>query len=359
MNRKKMMCILLAAGLLTGCRAKPEQSAPETTELSAAETTAENATEPETQTETTATAAAPEPYTFNPHLYSPKLSAEIPQDHWDSFYHLCDALRKGEDTFACSSQAAYDFATDPSVLAHLLPPACMKVTGESSDQTVPFENGTGRIFYNMPAADYVKRQAEFEELVTDVLNQYLEPDDDDYEKCLKLYNYMESNYVYEDFPNGCGDGAYYYTFMTHKGVCDELSGVYMYLLMQAGVEALEIGCEDSVMAHAWTYVILDGKGYHIDPTWALMSYNDTDRLSLEYFMMTDEHRMNDNCSVEDLTVDLLPQYWANQSSLTFPASDDRYYAKDYAVLDSLDEQNKIMHYTDMYGESHVLHYGKQ
>ncbi len=357
MKNRTITCVLFAAAfLLSGCRADQAQPRHQS---SAAETTAETSgtvLSEETQTETTAAAAEPESFAFNPHVYSPKLAEEIPQDHWESFYHLCDALRAGETTFACSSREAYEWATDPSILGHLFPPACMKITGESNDGTVPFENGTGRIYYRIPVEEYKERQAEFEEAVTNVLNGCLEADDDDFEKCLKLYNYMESNYIYENFPEGCGDGAYYYTFMTHKGVCDELSGVYVYLLMQVGVDALEIGCFEPDMCHAWTYVILDGQGYHIDPTWALMSGFDTEKLCLEYFMMTDEHRISDGCPVDDLTVDLLPEFWVNMSSLTFPATDDRFYAKDFATLDSLDEKNKILHYTDMYGTSFEMSY---
>ena len=37
-------------------------------------------------------------YEFNPHVYSPTIAQEIPQDYWDSFYNLCDALRNGEMT---------------------------------------------------------------------------------------------------------------------------------------------------------------------------------------------------------------------------------------------------------------------
>ena len=357
--RKITGALLAASVLLSGCRAKPVPDS-RTTANTTAGTTAETTDTAEQTTKQSETTTTPEPerFTFNPHVYSPTLGTEIPQDHWDSFYNLCDALRAGGDTFACSSQEAYDFSMDSCVLAHLLPPSCMKISGESNDQTKPYENGVGRIYYNIPPEEYVKRQAEFEEKVVDVLNTCLEPDDDDFEKCLKLYRYMEMNYIYEDFPQGCGDGAYYYTFMTHKGVCDEISGVYMYLLLQVGVDVLEVGCTVPTMAHAWNYVIIDGHGYHIDPTWSLMPDHEIDAsLSLEYFMMTDEHRIGDGCDLDELTVDLLPKYWLSNSTLKLPETDDRFYAKDYSKLDSLDEENKIMHYTDMYGNSFELYYG--
>ncbi|MBQ3940019.1 MAG: hypothetical protein II723_02805 [Oscillospiraceae bacterium] len=361
MKYHRIVSVLLAAALLlSGCRSETEHPAPETASGTAADTTADSTA---LQTETTtlpSETTAPEPvrFTFNPHVYSPKLAQTIPQDHWDALYSLCDALRAGDSTFRCASQEAYDWVMDAAVLGHLCPAACMKISGKSSDGTTPFENGTGRIYYNMPAADYVRRQAEFEQTVTDVLNSTLEADDDDFEKCLKLYRYIAANFFYEEFPAGCGDGAYYYTLMNHKGVCDELSGVYMYYLLQVGIDALEIGCYADNMCHAWNYVILGGEGYHIDATWALMSVYGTEDLSLEYFMMTDEQRAFHDCPVDDLTVDLLPEYWANFSSLTFPATDGRYHAADYSTLDSLDETRKVMYYTDVGGESHELYYGE-
>lgn len=356
---RKITLLLSSVLMLSGCSANTAQ--PEST-VNTEHTTAvpaETVQQTETATaETTAAIPGPEPYRFNPHVYSEKLAAEIPQENWDAFYHLCDALRAGETTFACGSQAAYEWATDPAVLGHLFPAACMKISAESNDGTAPYENGTGRIYYNIPAEEYTVRQAAFEETITDILNSWLEPDDDDFEKCLKLYDYMESNYSYEEFPEESGEGAHYYTIMHQNGTCTQLGGVYAYLLMQVGVDAMEVGCFEPDMCHAWTYVVLDGQGYHIDPTWALKSDRHTDRLWLEYFMMTDEHRIQDGCLVDNLTVDLLPVFFVNRSSLTFTATDDRYYMKDYAELDSLDEEHKTVHYTDMYGESYELYYGR-
>lgn len=352
----KITAILIGAViLLSGCTEHPAPPDYQNAEISETDTAADIESAPAvTQTETEP--AEPELFAFNPHIYSPMLAQEIPQEHWDAFYHLCDALRAGETTFECDSQEAYEWAMDPCVLGHLFPAACMKISGESNDGTTPFENGVGKIYYNMPIDEFTARQTEFEEKVVNVLNGWLESDDNDFEKCLKLYDYMVSNYVYEDFPTDCGDGAYYYTLMNQKGVCDELSGVYNYLLLQVGVDSVEVGCFDPAMCHAWTYVLLDGQGYHIDPTWSLKSMLGTDQLSLEYFMMTDEQRIKDGCPVDDLTVELLPEFWVNMSSMSFPATDSRYSAYDCPVLDELDEANKIVRYIDMYGNSFEMHY---
>ena len=284
-------------------------------------------------------------YEFNPHLYLPILADEIPHDYWDSFYNLCDALRAGEDTFECSSEEAYKWATDPVTLTELFPAACTKVKGTGDDGSTPFENGIGRIYYQMPKDEYVKRQAEFEAIIVDVLNTYLDSDDNDFEKCLKLYDYMESNYEYDyDFIEEMPDGANYLTIINHKGECIELGSVYAYFLLQAGVEAMQVGGHAPNMDHAWTYLIIDGKGYHSDPTWALRSPEDGDDLALYYFLMTSDRRAESGFVMDDLEAPLLPGYFANRSSVEFTATDDEYCFPSASLFKSIDEENKTVYY---------------
>ena len=282
---------------------------------------------------------------------------DIPQEYWDSFYNLCDALRAGEDTFECASEEAYKWAMDPPTLNALLPPACMKVTGESDDGSLPFENGIGRIYYQIPAEEYVVREAEFEATIEELLNTYLEEDDDEFEKALKLYDYMASTYEYQyDFIEVMPDGANYYTLMTRSGQCIDLSSVFAYLLLQAGVQAVEVGCNVPEMAHAWTYIVIDGKGYHSDPTWALKATSGEDELLLYYFLMSGDRRASSSCPVDDLTSPLLPKYWANFSSVEFTADHDDLSFPGESLFVSLDEEHKIVHYKDYAGQ-YELNYG--
>ncbi len=354
---KRIICLMLIISIfLSGCSNK-SNNINNTNEPSISPTLAPTpvATESEIPIQTPEPEAAK--YEFNPHLYVPILAEDIPQDYWDSFYNLCDALRVGETTFKCSSEDAYKWATSPVTLTELFPAACTKIKGESNDGSIPFENGIGKIYYQMPIDEYVERQAQFEKMVVDVLNEHLDIDDNDFEKCLKLYDYMSVNYSYDyDFVEIMPDGANYLTMMTHKGQCIELSSVYAYFLLQAGVEAMQVGCTNP-LAHAWTYVVIDGKGYHSDPTWGLRESYDYDGVGLHYFMMTGERRADANCFVDDLTAPLLPKYWANASSVEFVADDDRYYFPDGAYLVSLDEDNKIIHYY-FYDEEHELSYAQ-
>ena len=355
MGNKKIIGILLAfAIVLSGCNTK--ETTIETTEendgIKAVETTETSATAAETSAELV-------PFEFNPHVYSPTLAQEIPQDYWDSFYNMCDALRVGGQTFECSSQDAYDFCMLASTNANLFPAACLKISGESNDGSVPFENGTGRIYYQMPVEEFVKRQADFESLITDILNSTLESDDTDFEKALKLYLYIADNYDYDyDEDHTTGECAFYRTFMEKKGICVDFGSVYGYLLLQVGVDALDIGCFEPDMCHAWTYVVIDGKGYHCDTTWALHScYPGVEGIYLDYFMMSDEDRNLDGCLVRELTMQALPQFNLCNSSIKLVCDDETYSFPDFSTFVSLDEVNKVLIYKDMDGHIRQMHYG--
>ena len=295
--------------------------------------------------------ASEEKYTFEPHLYSPLLSAYYSQEWWDSFYHLCDALREGGDTFECASQEIYDWCMDSVTLANMFPPACMVVSGESSDGTIPFENGVGRIYYGIPPEEYVARQAEFEALIEDILNSVLEPDDTEFEKCFKLYAYMESTFTYGDADYD-KEGYTYSAFLHKQGVCEHMSGVYVYLLLQAGVDALNIGCFEGIQ-HAWTYMIVDGEGYHTDPTWAL--HGEDEPLSLMYFLTTEEDRNDSGLPTDDLTSGMVPGFWLSRTETVLPASSERFACLRWSYFVSLDEENKILYYEDDTGV-HELNY---
>lgn len=362
MSGRKTTCIILAcAFLLAGCSSKTDSSVTitETTSGSIETTTTVSSGEStETTmvpTTTTTTEAEKKKFEFNPHLMTPTLLPDIPQDYWDSFHNLCDALREGRDTFECSSKEAYEWATDPITLTELFPAACTKVTNKSKDGKKPYSKGTGRIWYTIPVEEYLERQADFEKYITDTLNTYVEYDDSDFEKCLKLYDYMERYFRYEHF-SAENEGANYYTIMNHTGVCNELSSVYAYYLLQAGVEAFHVG-EFDEMDHAWTYMVIDGKGYYSDPTWSLL-YEEDDPLPLYYFIMSGDRRTYTGCPVDNLTLPLLPKFWVTSSKSRFSADDESLSFPEGTFMISLDEENKIVHYKDYDGKEYDLNYGK-
>lgn len=348
MGYKKIIGILLVFALvLSGCNTK-EQTV-DTTDESASSVTADTTATSETTTAAPSETEAKSTYKFNPHLYSKTVGDAIPDDYYQALYNLIDALREGKDTFECPSQEAYDWATLDTTLNNLFPAACMKVTGVSNDGTIPYENGIGRIYYKMPADEFVIREAEYEAEIEEVLNTWLEDDDTDFEKCLKLYDYMESTFIYGNpDPSVTGDGADYCAFECKTGICEHIASIYAYLLMQSGVEAINIGIFEPDMCHAWTYVVIDGQGYHVDATWSLKKYIGTDDLYLAYFMMSDDLRISTGCLLNDITAPLLPRYWASfYEGMEFKATDKSYEFPNSGIFKELDEENKILYYYDL------------
>ncbi len=177
----------------------------------------------------------------------------------------------------------------------------------------------------------------------DIINSCVEQDDTDFEKCFKLYDYIESNFTYEDYGVNGNDDSCYYTMMNKRGLCAQLGACYAHLLLQCGVEAISVGCFDPSISHSWTYMIIDGKAYHSDPTWALKSEYHTDGLYLYYFLM-DDSRRNESCPVKDLQSLILPNYYESKSNVDFAATDTSLSFPQRAIIDSLDEDNKTVHY---------------
>ena len=143
--------------------------------------------------------------------------------------------------------------------------------------------------------------------------------------------------------------------MTGQGQCIDLAGVYAYFLLQAGVEAVEVGGYSPDMDHAWDYLVIDGKGYYSDPTWALRSAEDGEDLALYYFLMSGERRAESGFDLEDLTAPLLPRYWVTFSSVAFTAEEDAYCFPSDSFFHSMDEDNKIVYFSCS-GEEQELKY---
>jgi hypothetical protein len=354
--RKRLIPVVLALSLaLTAC-GKEAEGALDTTEVVEATTpepTPEITPEPTEEPE-------PEPakFEFNPHVYSPILAERFGPEYWESFYNLCDALRAGEDTFECASQEVYDWCTEEVILCALFPAACCKVCGVSDDGTVPFENGVGRIYYKMPKEEFLQREKDFEDMITEILNDNVRTDYSDFEKTLAIHDYFAREYTYdEDIFDHEDDGASYSTFVYKNGVCSELAIAYAYLLMQCGVDAISAGSFD--IFHSFDYIRLNGKGYFIDPTWSLWSEYNTDHTPLHYFLITEKDREIDGCTIENNKVELLRYFNAvlKIDDYVVSATDDTYAAFRRTHFLGMDTEKNIVKLLDLEtGKTREFHY---
>ena len=343
---RSISAVLTASLVLSGCAVKNDTKAKESVAEPAV--TTEDTVQTELTEEPVSTTVEEIPFEFNPHVYNAMLSATYGDEYRDAFFNLCDALRAGEDTFECASKEAYDWCMNELTLSELFPVACMTVTDKSTDGSLNYENGTGRIYYTIPVEEFVQRQSEFEEEITEILNTYVKSSYTDFEKCLALYDYMVSEYVYDynDEWMGTGVGASYFCFKEKRGLCSSLADIYAYLLMQVGVDAIHVSHFGEGNAHAWTFVTVNGKGYHIDPTWGLKIDYSSKKFYLDCFMMTDNDRANSGYPAEGLSVPLLPYNYANQcTEYSYVADDDSYRFPPYTACTGYDTDNNIIWYS--------------
>lgn len=224
-------------------------------------------------------------YAFRPKVCSVYMEEVFGETMCDTWYHLVDAVMAGEDTFACPDQHTYDWVMGQ------FPRLCFPVLTELIDRAWDREHsvvdGVASFTWLVPPEEAAVRIGEFAQQIEGILNDTLEDDYSDFEKALALYKYFSRTYVYdwETFEKKSEAGVDYTTtyrlFKTGMGICSEIAPAYSYLLMQAGVEATVMMGGD----HEWSYVRINGRDYHIDPTYVL-----TDVDSLSYFMMTDQQR---------------------------------------------------------------------
>ena len=241
-------------------------------------------------------------FTFNPHVFGSRYLEQVGEAKRDAFFAYCDALRNGEDSFACPDQ---DFAgwCSGRLSNFFFPVAREKV------ETGAWADGRAEIIYLIPKEEFLAQEKEFEAAITGILNDSISDDYSDFEKILALYEYMTMNYTYDyemyDHTLEWMDKQSPYRCLTEgRGICNEIAGLYNYLLLQVGIDSEEMGgtvhySEDYAEGHSWVYVNLGRKCYHIDPTYGLTE----DRPPLCYFMMTDKLREErDMFPIEEFTI---------------------------------------------------------
>lgn len=357
---KRTICLLLTFVMaVSACSVTHPE---ETTTVSSRDTAQVTTTETTEATTTTTTAAettpeptkAPEPIKFNPHVYSKILSDEFcTEEYWEALYNCIDALRAGEDSFECKSEKAYKFATDEVTLGALYPAACTFVKGSG------FKDGKAKIKYKIDKDEFLERTRKFEAEIERMLNEAIRSDYSDFEKLLGLYQYIGKHFSYDyatgDSPS-VDEFGNYACLMNKDGICTEIAAAYAYLLLQVGVEALEVE-EFSKLCHAWTYVVLDGRGYFVDATWSLTSDPAFD-VDLQYFLQTDEERAEDGCDVDEDDLSLVYWWKRDYDREKYKATDDKYrFLHDHSILRGIYPEEKMIRYYTMMGEDKEYNYG--
>ena len=359
-----MTAVLLASLLLAGC-GKAADLTGKDTEAQISSVTEGQAQEPALTPEPTAEPTptptpepTPEPmpvfeniynspeghYTFQPHVFGSRYLEQFGEEMRDTFFAYCDALRNGDDTFPCPDQETFGWCVGR--LSNFFFPVA-----RGDIEAGVCENGVATLRYTVPKEEFLQKEREFEESVVNILNYCLGDDYSDLEKIIALYEYMTTQYTYDqemyEQSLELMDQQSPYRCLTEKqGICVEIAGLYNYLLLQVGIDSEEMGgtvhfTEDTAEGHSWVYVTLDGESYHIDPTYGL-TY---DRPPLCYFMMTDEIReTRDGFPIAEFTLGAKGD--ESRAFFTYEATDDRYAPLWDGYYIGLDREAKEIVYED-------------
>lgn len=294
-------------------------------------------------------------YSFHPHVFGSRYYEQFGDSTRDAFFAYCDALRNGDDTFACPDQETLDWCVGR--LSHFFFPVA-----EQNIEAGICENGTAHIVYKIPKEEFLQKEGEFEQDITDILNDCLSDDYCEFEKIIALYEYMTMNYaydyeMYDHTVEWMDKQSPYRCLMEKQGICNEIASLYNYLLLQVGIDSEEIGgatvspYDGSSEAHSWVFITLDGESYHIDPTYGL---NEA-RPPLCYFMMTDKLR-EDRDWLQKEEYSLAAKGDETRSFFTFEATSEKYSDLWEGQYVGMDRNAKEIVYIDQNEVEHRFSY---
>ena len=273
-------------------------------------------------------------FTFRPKVSSALVEEIYPESFFEAWSNLVDAVLAGEDSFECADQFTYNWMIFqfPDKYFPVFTQIFEPVYGADT-----VKDGIAHITYKVTKDEAAKMIEDFAELVEDIINATVRPDDSDFEKALALYSYFATTYTYdyETFEKMEFEYVNYtntYRFMSSGvGICHEISAAYSYLLMQLGVDATIMMGPN----HQWSYIRINGHNYHVDPTFALGEI-----VYLGYFMMTDEKRAETGFEPKDYVI--TGNYSKEFGCPEYVADDETFLPYWFAHLDSIDRDTKTL-----------------
>jgi hypothetical protein len=158
------------------------------------------------------------------------------------------------------------------------------------------------IAYMYGPSEIRSKQAEIDNKTDDFLRS-VEPSESDYEKLLRVYEYIILNTDYDqaayrsvrseqDDPSVEVSASIYGVLVKGKAICEGYSKAAQYLLGRLGIPcglASGTSSKDGI-AHAWNFLWLDGEPYFLDLTWGDPVYDDPNTsegtITYDYFCIT-------------------------------------------------------------------------
>ena len=222
-------------------------------------------------------------YTFDPHVISEEYVLIYGEGIKEEFFALCDAIRNGESSFPCLSKERFHQLMT-------IADSCFPLAGELIDkEQTRIENGNCYLQYRYDEKETKEKTGSFIAKVSALIQETIPYEEPDHLKAMELFTAVARKDTYDDSYT-LEDSLKlrpYRAIMEDIGICQEITGEYIYYLLQAGIDAIPCSSlnRDQSEAHEWALVKLDGKYYHMDPTYATQ-YPD----SLFFFGMDDIQR---------------------------------------------------------------------
>ena len=224
---------------------------------------------------------------FQTYVYNDFYDEYYSEETKNVFYAYCDALMRGDSELHCTD-VNFDTVRRVKLIAGDLMPVAVK---HASIKEISTSDGVANIEYDISKEEYLEELEVFKSNVTQILDDTCKAGYTDLEKTLALYDYFVHNYTYDETYT-CHTSYGLLTDGSGCGICEDIAGAFIYLLNQAGVEAFCCyGLTENNNGHVWSIVKIDGKYYHIDPTFGI---DEPD--SLKFFGMTDERRIQEGFS---------------------------------------------------------------
>ncbi|MEA4894193.1 MAG: transglutaminase-like domain-containing protein [Oscillospiraceae bacterium] len=193
-------------------------------------------------------------YTFDPYVL-PSDAASYLGNCLPDYRKLVDAVLERQTTISLPEESL------SKVYSCLIVefPLCALI----NDIYIDWENSAVTISYIYSEEEHSEHIRAFTSRIEQVISSAVLPAYNDCEKVLSLYRWTANNIAYVDG----NDVSAYHALMDGEGICQSYDGVFRFLLLQIGIDALNAGSfMDDGCAHQWTVVKIDDRWFHMDPT---------------------------------------------------------------------------------------------
>lgn len=209
----------------------------------------------------------------------------------DIYKELEKALLNGENKISLQNSFKYK---DSKEIFNILEEISLENPEVMYYNGAEYSSGRLSISYSRDVETIKKHQKEIEEIRDEFIRRSITKNMSDYEKVLKVHDYIILNGRYDKRLLEHGiippeSNSSYGILALGVGVCDSYAKAMKYLLDGLDISSMIVVGKAGEENHAWNLVRINGEYYHIDPTWNdPITIDGSDVLRYNYFNLTDD-----------------------------------------------------------------------